>query len=161
MNKTSSEDFGMFSLILYHLPDGITQKTINCDFFCKEIYKLKQQFYVRFQNYTLKLNGSEKDSRMTAFFDWRRLKSAVTRKKKTKNKYGIIKWVISIGDASANNYIDIDVHKLVVSSRPAKNVRYSKLPDITKYSNEERDELLKRLMQYKTQQTDNNSSSTE
>eukprot|EP01083_Nonionella_stella_P313202 1123243_1 len=76
--------YGAISLTLFRLPSKQNHATISCYFYCEQM-----DFYVRFDDAIIKIDGDENNAKQTAFFEWQQLEDAVQREK-------VIEWKIVV-----------------------------------------------------------------
>eukprot|EP01083_Nonionella_stella_P039696 107968_1 len=97
--------YGAISLTLFRLPSKQNQATISCYFYCEQM-----DFYVRFDDAIIKLDGDENNAKQTAFFEWQQLEDAVQRDQ-------VIKWKIVV--------IHKDSKRVNVDNETANSIKHN------------------------------------
>eukprot|EP01083_Nonionella_stella_P313201 1123240_1 len=94
--------YGAISLTLFRLPSKQNQATISCHFYCEQM-----DFYVRFEDTIIKIDGDENNAKQTAFFYLEDLQNAIERKQS-------VEWNIVV--------IHKDIKRVSVAAYNAKNI---------------------------------------
>eukprot|EP01083_Nonionella_stella_P039822 108322_1 len=63
---------GAISLTLFSLPSKQNHAIISCQFYCEQM-----DFYARFEDAIIKLDGNESNAKQIAFFEWEHLERAI------------------------------------------------------------------------------------
>eukprot|EP01083_Nonionella_stella_P110132 322071_1 len=63
---------GAVSLTLFRLPSRQNHASVSCEFYCKQM-----DFYVRFDDTIIKMDGNESNAKQMAFFEWKHLEHAI------------------------------------------------------------------------------------
>eukprot|EP01083_Nonionella_stella_P059155 154778_1 len=74
-HTTSNRRFGSISITLLRLPETQNQATISFQFYCKAL----TDFYVRFDDVVINMDGNRHNAKQTAFFELEKLQNAIKR----------------------------------------------------------------------------------
>eukprot|EP01083_Nonionella_stella_P286766 976036_1 len=85
IREHSTRRFGLISLTVLRLPSKQNQATISFQFYCQSL----NDFYVRFDDVVIKMDGDENNAKQTAFFELDELQNAIERERS-------IEWTIVV-----------------------------------------------------------------